>query len=121
MTENITYNPDHWIIIRIDSKEHSSVYKVLATWTGSYLWGSSWKISSGVEGIEDKNDHWRLPQSSGSVYNLKKGNETIDSLASSILHRYQRDAEESNGLFSIKRVMFEEFVKDFKAIDSTVN
>lgn len=120
MQESITYNPDNWIIIKISSEDYGVVYKVLATWSGSYMWGSSWKISSGILSVEDKNDHWVLPQCSGSVYNLKKNNERVTLDSSSVLHRFQRDAEESNGKFSVKRITFDEFIKEFEELDRTV-
>ena len=49
-----TYTPDSWVIVKIQSEKYGTIYKVLAGWSGSYLYGASWKLSSGIVTFEDK-------------------------------------------------------------------
>ncbi len=45
----------------------------MAGWSGSFMYGSSWKLSSGVVTFDDCGEtHWTSKQSSGSVYKLVK-------------------------------------------------
>ena len=64
---NSIYTPDKWQIL--DMGNHKRVFGV---WSGGYLSGDSWKLSSGIEGIHGDETHWILPQTSGSVYYLHK-------------------------------------------------
>ena len=81
------YNPDNWQLILVTPTDTTCepYYKILAGWSGSYMYGSNWKLSSGVEQVIDQGndpegfglygDSWRVPQSSGSVYILRKTSE----------------------------------------------
>ena len=62
-----TYNPDNWVIVKIGDD-----YKVLAGWSGSYLYGDSWRLSSGIVRIEDHSDVFRIYNHSGSCYVCRK-------------------------------------------------
>jgi hypothetical protein len=66
MTE---YNPDCWVMLKMTYQEQV-FYKVLAGWGGSYVNGSSWRLSSMIEKCEFDVawDEWRFSGSSGSVY-----------------------------------------------------
>lgn len=66
MTE---YYPSCWAIIRMTHNEHV-IYKVLGGWNGSYTYGDSWRLNSGIEKAEYdiQQDVWRFYGSSGSVY-----------------------------------------------------
>ena len=66
MTE---YNPDCWVMLKMTYREQV-FYKVLAGWGGSYVNGTSWRLSSMVEKCEfdAENDTWNFHGNSGSVY-----------------------------------------------------
>lgn len=65
------YYPDFWSIIQIlDAKE--PLYKVFACWSGSYLYGDSWKINSGIESIEETEHTFLFDGYSGSTYECAK-------------------------------------------------
>ena len=49
MTEHM---PDSWVIIKISGIEAKDFYKVLAGWSGSYLYGDSWRMNSGIDKVE---------------------------------------------------------------------
>ena len=66
MTE---YNPDCYVVIRMTHKD-KVFYKVLGGWAGSYLYGSSWRLNSGIDKCEYDigSDSWLFYGASGSVY-----------------------------------------------------
>jgi hypothetical protein len=71
-----TYTPDHWAIIKLTIKATGKYYfRIMAGWSGSYMYGSSWKLSSGVVTFDDCETHWNSKQSSGSIYRLMKQSE----------------------------------------------
>ena len=98
-----TYNPDNWVIIHVDG--NTPHYRVLCGWHGGYLHGDSWKLSSGIEGLEDCGTYWKLPQTSGSVYHLRKGGEHISGITAGVLATLETK--------NCTRVDFNTFVKDF--------
>jgi len=66
------YKPDNWVVL----KTSDNIYKVLAGWSGGYLSSDSWRISSGIQKVEDDKDHWLFIGHSGSIYKCyKKGYE----------------------------------------------
>jgi len=46
--------PDKWVVIKIGTEE--PIYKVFATWYGGYLDGDSWKMNSGIKGVDISNE-----------------------------------------------------------------
>ncbi len=66
------YTPDRWCVIRIpDPKE--TIYKVFASWSGSYTGGDSWKLNSGITQATLVDGAWEFEGSSGSVYKCRVG------------------------------------------------
>lgn len=63
------YNPDSWVIIKMTHKDQT-FYKVLGGWSGGYIAGTSWRLSSNIEKCEYdiSNDRWLFHNSSGSIY-----------------------------------------------------
>lgn len=50
--------PDKWVILKLTEKDsEESIYKVFASFYGGYLDGDSWKINSGIESVEIKEDN----------------------------------------------------------------
>jgi hypothetical protein len=66
------YVPDYWIVFKILSDTNEVLYKVLAGWSGGYLYGNSWRINSGIVGVEEDEDFFHFKGSSGSVYSCMK-------------------------------------------------
>ena len=75
-----TYTPDSWVIVKIQYEKYETIYKVLAGWSGSYLYGASWKLSSGIVAFEDKGEHYESLQDSGSTYVLYKSSERMSGI-----------------------------------------
>ncbi len=70
MTE---YTPDNWVVLKITSSEETLLYKVLGGWSGGYLDGDSWRMNSGITGVEKQAYLYGFYGSSGSVYWCHQG------------------------------------------------
>jgi len=69
--------PDAWVILEIQDPIHPGYpphRKILSGWSGSYLYGDSWRLSSPIKtmNIDVKKDYITVETDSGSVYNLHK-------------------------------------------------
>lgn len=71
------YTPDCWVVLRFTSDQYGVIDKVLAGWAGSYTGGSSWKLNSGNEKVEDMGDYYLVTGSSGSTYMLVKSRQGL--------------------------------------------
>ena len=65
--------PDSWVIIEVNH-EGEQFQKILSGWSGSYLYGDSWRISSQIKkmDIDIDSDKIVVYTESGSCYNLYK-------------------------------------------------
>lgn len=84
------YVPDLWVIIKITPKqEYKDVakehYRVFAMWYGGYLSSDSWRMNSGIETVEDCEDHYKVFGSSGSCYCCSKNSYGFSSYGRGIL------------------------------------
>jgi hypothetical protein len=109
---NNKYTPDRWMLISMKRPE-GAITKILSGWYGGYLNGDSWRLSSGVTKIEDKDDHYLIHNHSGSVYTCYKQVEGFSSLTSSIYHSLlsQAMARESEGI-TIELQFIDDYLKD---------
>jgi hypothetical protein len=69
--------PDAWVILEIQDLIHPGMppmQKILSGWSGSYLYGDSWRLSSRIKtmSIDVNKDYITVETDSGSVYNLFK-------------------------------------------------
>lgn len=112
-----TYTPDAWVPVLIESEQYGKVYKVLAGWYGGFAGSDSWKLSSGIESVEVSEDGTVLtmPQSSGSTYIVGKQTH-VSLLMGTVFESFKKQAEESNGLFTIEMISVEELLEAFKHI-----
>lgn len=108
-----TYTPDDWKIIKIIPVDTNfpSYYRILCSWAGSYLYGSSWKASSGIETFKDRGDCYLSDQSSGSIYKLHKSAERMSGIMASILNTITENSKEFVG---IQVLELNEFLEEFK-------
>lgn len=65
------YTPDNWVVIKMTNLG-KTFYKLLAGWSGGYLDGDSWRMNSGITGVEPDGDHLLFNGASGSVYRCHK-------------------------------------------------
>lgn len=101
MTE---YIPDRWKLVKITTSTGKVHYRIFATWGGSYLHGSSWKISSGcsvgANQIVDSDD-WILPQSSGSNYHIRMTSEGVCGSWHHVIDAYQQQMLDHGGSLEV--------------------
>jgi hypothetical protein len=74
------------------------MYKILASWGGSYLNGQSWKLNSGVTKIEEDGQCYLFHGSSGSVYRCHKQMYGMTSYTHGVLASFQKQADETEGV-----------------------
>ena len=86
------YTPDLWLVVKITSSENT-LYKVFATWGGSYLYGPSWKLNSGITAVEEDSDYYYFRGYSGSVYQCHKNNYGTSGYGAGVLDRLIKSAE----------------------------
>ncbi len=74
--EGIT--PDNWVIIEVNH-EGEQFQKILSGWSGSYLYGDSWRLSSKIKEINIKvnQDFFTVDTQSGSKYTLFKSRQRL--------------------------------------------
>jgi hypothetical protein len=78
--EGIT--PDAWVIVEIQDPIHPGYpprQKILSGWSGSYLYGDSWRMSSHIKEINIKvnQDFYTVKTESGSTYTLFKSRQGL--------------------------------------------
>ena len=96
-----TYTPDSWVIVKIHSEKYGTIYKVLAGWSGSYLYGASWKLSSGIVTFEDKEEHCESLQDSGSTYILYKSSERMSGIMVSTFASFKEQLKGNDGTIEV--------------------
>jgi len=63
--------PDFWVVLKFPRVEPTS-YRVLVAWSGGYIHGNSWRLSSGVTGVLKDGDNYNFENVSGSCYKCHK-------------------------------------------------
>lgn len=96
-----TYTPDSWVIVKIQYEKYETIYKVLAGWSGSYLYGASWKLSSGIVTFEDKGEHYESLQDSGSTYVLYKSSERMSAIMASTFASFEGQVKGDDGTIEV--------------------
>ena len=79
--------PDKWCLVPVSEDR----IKVMATWAGSYLYGSSWKLNSGIKKVEDKGESWLFTGESGSEYDCRKTGYGLNAYGAGILAQGELD------------------------------
>ena len=96
-----TYTPDSWVIVRIQYEKYGTIYKVLAGWAGSYLYGTSWKLSSGIVTFDDKGEYYESLQDSGSTYILHKSSERMSAIMASTFASFEEQLKGTNDTIEV--------------------
>lgn len=70
--------PDAWVIIEVKTPA-GQFQKILAGWSGSYLYGNHWRMSSPMKelNIKDNQDFFTVETDSGSCYTLWKSRQGL--------------------------------------------
>ena len=91
------YTPDRWCVIRIPG-EREIVYKVFASWSGSYTGGDSWKLNSGITQAVLVEGVWEFEGTSGSVYRCRQGSYGANAYGAGVLDDMIRRTHEGTGI-----------------------
>lgn len=102
------YNPDKWVILKLVSDK--TVYKVLAGNTGGYLDSDTWRLSSGLERIEEEGDFYIMHNYSGSVYRCHKKSEGFTALTADKFRQIEKTTKEDG--YSVETVTPEEYLEE---------
>jgi len=105
-------NPDVWVIVELSgTKVKDRYYRVLAGWYGGYTGGDSWKMSSGITKIIDKDKFWEIHNESGSIYNCYKDIERFSGQTRNIYQSYQKDNTDE---VTIKHIPIQQCLNNLK-------
>jgi len=86
------YIPDTWVVLEFES-EHGKIQKVLSGWSGGYLDGDSWKLSSGITETEETDTEYIFTNYSGSVYHCRKSSREFNMMTSGVYNSYKEQLE----------------------------
>tara|TARA_R100000951_G_scaffold7705_1_gene7189 strand:- start:5575 stop:5907 length:333 start_codon:yes stop_codon:yes gene_type:complete len=92
-----THSPDKWVIVEMDNKGEK-VQKILGGWSGGYLDGDSWKLSSGTLETEEEGDYFLFHQHSGSTYKCHKRMQGLTALTGSMLSGWLEQIKDMEGV-----------------------
>ena len=110
-----TYTPDSWVIVKIQSEKYGTIHKVLAGWAGSYLYGASWKLSSGMVTFDETGEHYESLQDSGSTYILYKSSERMTGIMVSTFASFKEQLKGNDG--TIEVIDSGDYVKSNKGVN----
>ena len=85
------YTPDKWVVIEI-AMDNTSVQRILSSWYGGWAGSDSWRLSSGITGVEELEDSYIIKNESGSVYTCFKERYGMSAYAMSILESFKKQA-----------------------------
>ena len=102
-----THNPDRWVIIEMKTKEYGTIHKVLGSWSGGYLDGDSWRMSSGLEKVETEGDYYLMYNVSGSIYKCHKRMNGLTIVSSPVFEQLREEV-------GAKLISVSEFKKEKK-------
>lgn len=67
---------DNWVVVKSPS-DMETHYRVLTGTSGGYLYGSSWRMNSGIVEVHESGDFFYFYGSSGSCYQCHKDSYTV--------------------------------------------
>jgi hypothetical protein len=67
---NITEKPERWVVLKINGPE--TYFRVFGGWRGGYTSGDSWRMNSGIVGVEEDDEYYYFEGHSGSCYQCHK-------------------------------------------------
>ena len=85
------YTPDRWVVIEI-AMEGTTVQRILSSWYGGWAGSDSWRLSSGITGVEELVDSYIIKNESGSVYTCFKGRYGMSAYTMGVLEDFKKQA-----------------------------
>lgn len=97
--------PDRWAIVKATTPK-GVTYHILASFSGGYLYGDSWRLSTAIAKLERTSPHsYTVETSSGSVYIMHIDQEGYSSYA---YNNYKHYENQSNDEIKLELVSFKE-------------
>jgi hypothetical protein len=106
------YRPDRWVILELKKEGFGAFYKILAGWSGGYLDGDEYRVSSKIDKFSKEDNIIRFTNRSGSTYECNVDLEGFSSLTSSIYSQVSSDKSKKNYVAQIDFIDFEEKFKE---------
>ena len=103
---------EKWCLFRASD----DVVKVMASWSGSYPYGASWRTNSGIESAEETEDAWLITGYSGSVYECKKNAYGIHWYAAGILKSNDRERMTEDDALAVIRSLRDNDLLDMEQL-----
>lgn len=94
------YCPDRWEIVEINK----DLKKVFGCWFGGYAGSNSWRMSSGINKVEDVGNAYRVTNHSGSVYLCHKDSRGMHSYGSGVFNTYKAEAEKQGHTLEVVEI-----------------
>ena len=66
------YFPTNWVKIKVTTVDGEVLNKILCGWSGGYLDGDSWQLSSEPQSMEETEDKYVFTTRSGNKYHCSK-------------------------------------------------
>ena len=85
------YTPDCWVVIEI-AADDTKVQRILSSWYGGFAGSNSWRLSSGITGVEELEDSYIIKNESGSIYTCYKRRYGMSSYTAGILEDFKKQA-----------------------------
>ena len=91
------YTPHNWVIVEFTIKGET-LRRVIGGWSGGYLDGDNWRISSGITNVEEEGDFVLITNHSGSLYKCLKSGQGTSGAMRPILYQLEKYAEENEDM-----------------------
>ena len=82
------YTPDRWVVVEIDY-EGIKTQRILSSWYGGWAGSDSWRLSSGITGVEELEDSYIIENDSGSVYTCLMNRYGMSAYAMGVLENFK--------------------------------
>lgn len=92
-----TYTPDHWVVLEMKYGDET-IRKIFSGWSGSYLYGASWKLSSGITKVNEFEDRYEFENFSGSLYVCRKNAYGMSGYMMSVFSSFEEDVKNSENV-----------------------
>lgn len=90
----LAYEPDRWVVIKglLDGEE---VTRIVAGWSGGYLDGDYWRISSVISVTQELDDRYEFDNESGSRYICYKRRWGFNGITANVFKQLQERQPDS--------------------------
>lgn len=86
------YHPDKWLLVKINGTDPH--YRIFGSWYGGYMGGDSYRMNSGITGVDEVGDFYVFKGSSGSLYSCQKEMYGAHMYGMSVLNRLVENSQQ---------------------------